>query len=152
MLDNMRQRGALWREALRQRLTRTVAAWGTVTPPALLGVVAVQVLTLPVVAPPANNSSASETAQSLTCGSGLGILLSLVFALLTLALIVTGSYRIGNGIRKMSDPRSSKKQEGREEAVGGGIAWGGAMLMGSLPVVLGRLGLQTFSCINFGAL
>lgn len=96
--------------------------------------------------------AAAQNAGNVMCQAGLGQLLTLVFGVLVIALVLTAVFRIGNGIRKMSDPRSKKKQEGRQEAVGGGIAAAGALLISSAPALLSAIGLSTIQCVQFGGL
>jgi hypothetical protein len=96
--------------------------------------------------------AAAQDAGNVMCQAGLGQLLTLAFGVLVIALVLTSVFRIGNGIRKMSDPRSKKKQEGRQETVGGGIAAAGALLISSAPVLLSAIGLSTIQCVQFGGL
>lgn len=94
----------------------------------------------------------SGIAYQIICGSNLGVLLSGLFTLLTLGLIATSVWRGGNGVRKMSDPRPKKKQEGREEAKGGMWALAGALGIGVAPQLFSSLGLTVFDCITFAGL
>ncbi len=87
---------------------------------------------------------------TVVCGSELGTLLSGLFTLITIALLLTFVWRVANGIRKMSDPRPQKKQNGREEAKGGLMALAGALVLSVAPQIFSALGLSLFDCISLG--
>lgn len=111
------------------------------------------VLAVPVAAQGGGGGGGSSgIAYQIICGSNLGVLLSGLFTLLTLGLIATSVWRGGNGVRKMSDPRPKKKQEGREEAKGGMWALAGALGIGVAPQLFSSLGLTVFDCITFAGL
>lgn len=96
--------------------------------------------------------AAAQDAGNVMCQAGIGQLLTLAFGVLVIALVLTAVFRFGNGIRKMSDPRSKKKQEGRQELMGGGIAAVGALLISSAPALLSAIGLSTIQCVSFGGI
>ena len=120
-------------------------------PPRIIQTTLLLVMTsVPAVAQDGGGSGGD--AGQLMCQAGLGQLLTLGFGLLTIALVVTGVFRAGNGIRKMSDPRSQKKSEGREEVFGGIIALAGALVVGAAPSILQAIGLSTLRCVSFGGI
>ncbi|RBI59936.1 hypothetical protein DMJ13_19740 [halophilic archaeon] len=100
----------------------------------------------------AQDGGSGGKAGQLMCQAGLGQLLTIGFGLLTILLVVTGVFRIGNGFRKLSDPRSQKKSEGRQGIAGGALAFVGALVVGAAPALLQAIGLSTPQCVSFSAL
>lgn len=91
-------------------------------------------------------------ADGLVCGTGLGAVFALGLGGLMLYLLGDSVFQGTLAWKGMKAPNEQKKREGRERLGAAGTSFLGAFVPGVFGVLLDRLGIGAFSCIDWGAL
>lgn len=91
-------------------------------------------------------------ADGLVCGTGLGAVFALGLGGLMLYLLGDAVFQGTLAWKGMKAPREEKKREGRERLGAAGTSFVGAFVPGVFGVLLDRLGIGAFTCIDWGAL
>lgn len=90
-----------------------------------------------------------EEAAGMLCGTGGGVLLSLLFGALALLSLLAMAIKAWSATQNMGSPRKDKKQKGREQLKDAGFSGVGVIVPGVIGVVLDTLGIGVFSCIDW---
>lgn len=107
------------------------------------------VIGLSVVATPAVAQSPIENIGDAMCGTGIGDLVALLLAGISMYLIVKAGIRATMAFDKMGEARSETQFEGKKQLAGAGKTLGGAFVPVAFGGILDAVGMNTVSCISF---
>lgn len=94
-------------------------------------------------------SAQVNTVGQAMCGTGLGQLVGVSLAAISLYLIVKGVFRGAMAFDKMGSSRSETQFEGKRKLVGAGKTTAGAFVPPMFGAMLEMVGVNTISCIDF---
>lgn len=83
------------------------------------------------------------------CGTGIGELVALMLAGISMYLIVKAGIRGTLAFDKMGGSRSETQFEGKKQLAGAGKTLGGAFVPVAFGSILEVVGMNTVSCISF---
>lgn len=126
----------------RARLVAAGLVGGNLLMAPIVGALLVPVFTVPAAAQ-------VDDVGSAMCGTGLGQLVVIAFAAVSLYLIVKGAFRGAMAFDKMGSSRSERQYEGKQELVGAGKTTAGAFVPPIFGAILEIVGINTVSCISF---
>lgn len=93
-----------------------------------------------------------DAADGLVCGTGLGLVFGLGLGILMLYLLGDAAFQGTLAWKNMGKSQSGSKQDGREQLKSGGLSFVGAFVPGVFGVLLDRLGIGAFSCVDWQGL
>ncbi|SFS09983.1 hypothetical protein SAMN05216559_3634 [Halomicrobium zhouii] len=113
-------------------------------------IVAILVIGLNVVAAPAmaQGSPIDEVGDAM-CGTGIGDLVALLLAAISMYLIVKAGIRATMAFDKLGEARSETQFEGKKQLAGAGKTLGGAFVPVAFGGILEVVGMNTVSCLSF---
>lgn len=107
------------------------------------------VISLDVLAVPAAAQSPISDVGDAMCGTGIGDLVALILAGISMYLIVKSVIRATMAFDKMGEARSETQFEGKKQLAGAGKTLGGAFVPVAFGGILEAVGMSTISCLSF---
>lgn len=112
-------------------------------------VLAVVVIGLNVLAVPAAAQSPINDIGDAMCGTGIGDLVALILAGISMYLVVKSVIRATMAFDKMGEARSETQFEGKKQLAGAGKTLAGAFVPVAFGGILEAVGMSTVSCLSF---
>ena len=102
-----------------------------------------------IAVPAAAQDSPISNVGDAMCGTGIGDLVALILAGISMYLIVKSGIRATMAFDKMGEARSETQFEGKKQLAGAGKTLGGAFVPVAFGGILETIGMNTISCLSF---
>lgn len=99
--------------------------------------------------PAAAETSPISNVGEAMCGTGIGDLIALILAGISMYLVVKSGIRATIAFDKMGEARSETRFEGKKQLAGAGKTLTGAFVPVAFGSILDVIGMNTISCLSF---